>query len=95
MHEYFPNKNYCAVLSRRDNSTLLSLAAVEGWSIYPTDIVQECLHGKLDDVELYVNPAARYPCPIGCLLKLLRAIYSLHQGDWQGPANFQVQAGGD
>ena len=78
--DYFPNKNYCAVLSSRDNRILLALAAVEGWSIYQTDIVQAFLHGKLDDVELYINPPARYPCPIGYLLKLLRAIYGLHQG---------------
>ena len=30
--DYFPNKNYCAVLSSRDNRILLALAAAEGWT---------------------------------------------------------------
>ena len=77
--DYFPNKTYCAVLSSRDNRILLALAAVEGWFIYQTDIVQAFLHGKLDDVDIYINPPARYPCPVGWVLKLLRAIYGLHQ----------------
>ena len=79
--DYFPNKTYCAVLSSRDNRILLALAAVEGWFIYQTDIVQAFLHGKLDDVDIYINPPARYPCPVGWVLKLLRAIYGLHQAD--------------
>ena len=77
--DYFPNKTYCAVLSSRDNRILLALAAVEGWFIYQTDIVQAFLHGQLDDVDIYINPPARYPFPIGWVLKLLRAIYGLHQ----------------
>ena len=77
--DYFPNKNYCAVLSSRDNRILLALAAAEGWTVYQTDIVQAFLHGKLDDVDIYINPPARYPCPVGFVLKLLRAIYGLHQ----------------
>jgi hypothetical protein len=77
--DYFPNKTYCAVLSSRDNRILLALAAVEGWSIYQTAIVQAFLHGQLDDVDIYINPPARYPCPVGWVLKLLRAIYGLHQ----------------
>jgi hypothetical protein len=77
--DYFPDKTYCAVLSSRDNRILLALAAVEGWSIYQTDIVQAFLHGQLDDVDIYINPPARYPCPVGWVLKLLRAIYGLHQ----------------
>jgi hypothetical protein len=77
--DYFPNKNYCAVLSSRDNRILLALAASEGYMVYQTDVVQAFLHGKLDDVDIYINPPARYPCPSGCVLKLLRAIYGLHQ----------------
>ena len=29
--------------------------------------------------ELYINPPARYPCPPGHVLKLLKAVYGLHQ----------------
>jgi hypothetical protein len=32
--DYFVNKNYCSVLSSRDNSVLLALAAVEKWQVY-------------------------------------------------------------
>ena len=28
---------------------------------------------------IFINPLARYPCPIGYLLKLLCAIHCLHQ----------------
>ena len=74
----FRNKNYCAVLSRRVDRILLALAAVEGWTIYQTDIVQAFLHRILEGVDLYLNALASYPCPIGYLLKLLRVIYCLH-----------------
>jgi hypothetical protein len=77
--DYFPNKNYCAVLSSRDNRILLALAAAEGYTVYQTDVVQAFLHGKLDDVDIYINPPARYPCPEGMVLKLLKAIYGLIQ----------------
>ena len=45
--DYFPNKNYCAVLSSRDNRLLLALAASESWHVNQTDIVQleAFLHG--------------------------------------------------
>ena len=77
--DYFPNKNYCAVLSSRDNRILLALAATEGYTVYQTDVVQAFLHGKLDDVDIYINPPARYPCPVGRVLKLQKAIYGLIQ----------------
>ena len=77
--DYFPNKNYCAVLSSRDNRILLALAAAEGYTVYQTDVVQAFLHGKLDDVNIYINPPARFPCTAGLVLKLQRAIYGLHQ----------------
>jgi hypothetical protein len=77
--DYFPNKNYCAVLSSRDNRILLALAAAEGYTVYQTDVVQAFLHGKLDDVDIYIHPPARYPCPFGMVLKLLKAIYGLIQ----------------
>jgi hypothetical protein len=77
--DYFQNKTYCAVLSSRDNRMLLSLAASEGWQVYQTDIVQAFLYGKLDDAEIYIKPPARYPCPDGWMLLLLKAIYGLHQ----------------
>ncbi len=35
------------------------------------------VHGKLDDVDIYINPPARYPCPAGMVLKLLKTIYGL------------------
>ena len=76
---YFLNKNYCAVLSSRDNRILLALSAAEGYSVYQTDVVQAFLHGKLDDVDIYIKPPARYPCPPNHVLKLKKAIYGLHQ----------------
>ena len=55
------------------------MAASEGWQIYQTDIVQAFLYGELDDAEIYIKPPARYPCPVGWMLLLLKAIYGLHQ----------------
>ena len=77
--DYFVFKNYCSVLTSRDNRILLALAASQNWRIYQTDIVQAFLHGVLDDVDIYIQPPARFPCPIGFVLKLLKAIYGLHQ----------------
>jgi len=77
--DYFEFKNYCAVLASRDNRILLALAAAHGWSIYQTDIEQAFLHGVLDDVDLFVRPPALYPCPPNHVLKLLKAVYGLHQ----------------
>jgi hypothetical protein len=77
--DYFAHKNYCAVLSSRDNRILLALGANEGWTVHQTDVVQAFLHGILDDADLYVQPPAHFPCPIGFVCKLLRAIYGLHQ----------------
>ncbi len=58
---------------------MLALAAAEGYIVYQTDVVQAFLHGKLDDVDIYINPPACYPCPAGMVLKLLKAIYGLIQ----------------
>lgn len=77
--DYFQYKNYASVLSSRDNRVLLALAAAEGWHVFATDIVQAFLYGVLDDVDLYIDPPARYPCPPGSVLKLKKAIYGLHQ----------------
>jgi hypothetical protein len=77
--DYFEHKNYCAVLSSRDNRILLALAAAEQWSVYQTDVVQAFLHGVLDDVDIFINPPERYPCPPGTVLKLRKAVYGLHQ----------------
>jgi len=77
--EYFEFQNYCAVLASRDNRVLLSLAAGKGWKVSQTDIEQAFLHGVLNDVDIYVQPPARYPCPPGHVLKLLKAVYGLHQ----------------
>jgi hypothetical protein len=78
--DYFANRNYCAVLSSRDLRLLLAIAAVENYEIYQTDIVQAFLYGELEkDVDIYIEPPARYPCPEGQVLKLNRAIYGLHQ----------------
>ena len=70
---------YCGVLSSRDNKILLSLAASEHLSVYQTDVVQAVLHSPLTDVHLYTKPPARYPCPPGSVLKLLKSVYGLHQ----------------
>jgi hypothetical protein len=77
--DYFEFKNYCAVLASRDNRILLSLAAANGWCIHQTDIEQAFLHGVLDDVDLYIDPPALYPCAPDHVLKLLKAVYGLHQ----------------
>jgi hypothetical protein len=77
--DYFEHKNYCAVLSSRDNRILLALAAAEHWAVYQTDIVQAFLHGVLDDVDIYIKPPDRYPCPAEKVLKLRKAVYGLHQ----------------
>ncbi len=58
---------------------MLALAAAEGYTVFQTDVVQAFLHGELDDVDIYINPPARYPCPGGMLSKLLKAIYGLIQ----------------
>ena len=76
---YFPNKNHCAVFPSQDNRILLALAAAERFHVYQTDIVQAFLHGILDDVDIYIKPPERYQCPVGWVLKLLKAIYGLHQ----------------
>ncbi len=86
----FRNKNYCAVLSCRDNRILLALAAAEGYTVYQTDVVQVFLHGKLDDVDIYINPPAHYPCPFGMVLKLLKAIYG-NYGLIQAPVKFKQE----
>ena len=57
--DYFPNKNYCAVLSSRDNCILLALGASEGWQVYQSDIVQTFLNGVLDDADIYIQPPVR------------------------------------
>ena len=77
--DYFAHKNYCAVLSSRDNRILLALGANESWTVHQTDVVQAFLHGILDDADLYLQPPVRFPCPPGFVCKLLRAIYGLHQ----------------
>jgi hypothetical protein len=77
--EYFELQNYCAVLASRDNSVLLSLAAGEGWKVSQTDLEQAFLHGVLNDVDIYIQAPARYPCPPGHVLKLLKAVCGLHQ----------------
>ncbi len=40
-----------------------------------TNVEQAFLHGVLNDVDLYIQPPSRYPCP----LKLQKAVYDLHQ----------------
>jgi len=78
--DYFENRNYCAVLSSRDNRILLALAAAEGFSVYQTDVVQAFLYGKLDEnLKIFIKAPARFPCPEGHVLKLQRAVYGLHQ----------------
>ena len=45
-----------------------------------TDVEQSFLHdGVPNDIDLYIHPPARYPCPPGHVLKLLKAVYGLHQ----------------
>ncbi len=45
--------------------------------MHQTDVV---LHGILDDADIYTQSPARFPStPFGYVLKLLKAIYGLHQ----------------
>ena len=77
--DYFEYKNYAAVLSSRDNRILLAWAAAQGLQVYQTDIQQAFLHGLLQE-DIYIHPPARYSCPPGHILKLLKVVYGLHQG---------------
>ncbi len=77
--DYFEFENYCAVLASRDNRILLGLAAAQEWSVAQTNVEQAFLHGDLNDVDLYFHPPARYPCPPGHVLKLLKAVNGLYQ----------------
>jgi len=43
------------------------------------DVEQAFLHGVLDDVVMYIRLPALYPCPFDHVLKLLQAVYGLHQ----------------
>ena len=72
-------KNYCGVLSSRDNRLMLAVAAVEGWEISQTDISQAFLEGKLDDVDVFIRAPPGYPCAPGKVLQLKRAVYGLRQ----------------
>ena len=47
--------------------------------MFQTDIVQAFLHGELDDVDIYIQLPAQFTCPTGCVLKLCKAVYGLHQ----------------
>ena len=40
--------------------------------------MQAILHGPLDDVDIYIEPPARYACPASYVLKLHKAICRLH-----------------
>ncbi len=44
-----------------------------------TDVEQAFLPGVLNDVDLYMHPKARYPCPPGHVFKLLKAVYGLNE----------------
>jgi hypothetical protein len=72
-------KIYCSVLSSCDNRILLSLAAAQNWHMFQTDIVQAFLHGELDNVDIYIQPPARFARPVGYVLKLRKTVYGLHQ----------------
>ncbi len=65
----------------------LSLAAANGWGIYQTDIEQTVRHGVLDDVDLHIVRPVLYPCASDQVLKLLKAVYGLHQA----PAKFKKE----
>ena len=77
--DFYEYKNYASVLHCRDNRTLLSVAASEGWQVYQSDIQQAFLEGQLDDVDIYIKPIPGIPCPPGHVLKLQKAVYGLRQ----------------
>jgi hypothetical protein len=59
---------------------------IEGYTVY-TDVVQAlCIASSMsvDDMNIYINPTARYPCPLGMVLKLLKA-----NGLIQAPVKFK------
>ena len=47
--------------------------------------MQAFLNGVLDDI--YIQPPLRYPCPIGWVLELLKALFGLHQA----PVDFKKE----
>ena len=59
-------------------------ASAESYTFVQNEIVQAFLHGKLDDVDNYIHPAARYQYPVWMLLKHLCVIY----GCFQAPVKF-------
>ena len=66
-----------SVLSSSDNSILLALVASSLQRVTRSTrltFFKRFLQGKLNDVDMYMNPPARYPLPIGIILKLLKAI---------------------
>ena len=60
--------------------------------MYQTDVVQAFVHGALNDVDIYIQPPARYACTPGSVLKLRKAVYGLHQAV---TGTCEVQAGSD
>ena len=63
------------------------LAAANKWKISQTNVTQAFLEGKLDCVDLYINPPLGFPCAPGKVLKLKRAVYCLHQA----PVKFKTE----
>ena len=74
------------MLNCRENRTLLSLAASEGWHIFQSDITQAFTYGSLNGVDIFCYPPPGVPCPPGKVLKLERAVYGLKQA----PAAFKA-----
>ena len=78
--DYFENKNYCTLLSRRDIRIHSAIATAEGFSVYQTEVVQAFLYEKLDEyLDIYMKPPVRFPCPEKHVLMLQRASYGLYQ----------------
>jgi hypothetical protein len=65
----FEFTNCCSVLALRDYRILLGLAAAQDWSVAPTVVEQVFLLRVLNEVDLYIHPPARYPCPSSHVLK--------------------------
>ena len=84
--DFFKHQTFSSVLNCRENRTLLSLAASEGWHIFQSDITQAFTYGSLNGVDIFCYPPPGVPCPPGKVLKLERAVYGLKQA----PAAFKA-----
>ncbi len=74
----FKYKTFSAVLNCRENRTLCSLAPVNKWHMFSSDITQAFTYGKLD-VPLFCDPPPGFECPEGTVLGLTIVFMELNR----------------